>query len=292
MTCGDGEISFGEECEGDDLLGQDCTDAGMFDGGNLACDPVACTLDVSDCSVCGDMIVNGNEDCDTGDLDGGDCAGQGFPDGGMLACDDASCTYDTDMCTGDQCGDSVIDMGESCDTNELAGNTCEDEGFTGGSLDCMPLACGFDTSECSNNVIAVCSGDLGLAFDNLAPLINTQSPMNMGTVGDVDVYVDLLHTFNGDIDMQLRHVGSDTTVDLVFDDCGTQEDMQAYFNDEGNGPADCVSPIAIEGNLTPETPLSAIDGELIASDWELIITDDAGGDNGVLNSWCLYITED
>lgn len=48
------------------------------------------------------------------------------------------------------CGNDVIEGTESCDTNQLGGETCETQGnFTGGTLACTNF-CGFDTSGCTN----------------------------------------------------------------------------------------------------------------------------------------------
>jgi hypothetical protein len=46
------------------------------------------------------------------------------------------------------CGDSVIDVGEDCDTADLAGETCSTQGFTSGTLSCT-ASCTFNTSACS-----------------------------------------------------------------------------------------------------------------------------------------------
>jgi fibro-slime domain-containing protein len=57
--CGDGIVSFGEEC-----------DDGVNDGGYGEC--------ASDCTLgefCGDGIVNGPEQCDPGTMSSGECSG-------------------------------------------------------------------------------------------------------------------------------------------------------------------------------------------------------------------------
>ena len=46
------------------------------------------------------------------------------------------------------CGDSVIDVGEDCDTANLNGETCATQGFTSGTLSCT-ASCTFNTSACS-----------------------------------------------------------------------------------------------------------------------------------------------
>lgn len=47
------------------------------------------------------------------------------------------------------CGNAELDTGESCDSSNLGGRTCEDEGFSGGTLVCAS-DCTFDTSSCDS----------------------------------------------------------------------------------------------------------------------------------------------
>lgn len=51
-TCGDGAISPGEQCDGDDLQNFDCMSLGLS-GGTLSCDPMTCTFDTSMCMSMG-----------------------------------------------------------------------------------------------------------------------------------------------------------------------------------------------------------------------------------------------
>jgi len=48
--CGNGVIDAGEQCDGADLQGFDCASLGL-NRGMLACDPVMCTFDTSQCEV-------------------------------------------------------------------------------------------------------------------------------------------------------------------------------------------------------------------------------------------------
>jgi hypothetical protein len=50
--CGNATIEPGEQCEGTDLNGFSCVDLG-FAGGTLACDPMTCMYDASNCTVGG-----------------------------------------------------------------------------------------------------------------------------------------------------------------------------------------------------------------------------------------------
>ncbi len=212
-------------------------------------------------------------------------------DGGTL--NEWCVTVRTNSTTAPLCGDNVAENPpEICDGNGLSQTTCEDLGFIGGSLDCGPGCTGFDTSECSNGVIAVCNSGLGLPLDamNLSQL-DTINLADMGTVADVDVFVQVDHAWTGDLDISLTNDTAAITVDLVSDQCGTQNDVWAFYNDEGNGLADCTDPYGFEGNLTPEQPLDVFDTLPIAGDWTLNVVDDFGAfDDGTWNEWCIYIT--
>lgn len=96
-ACGNGVVDAGEECDGTDLAGLDCTAlGGGFAGGTLACAD-DCTLDASGCTTCGNGAIDAGEACDGASLGGLGCGDLGFS-GGTLGCDGA-CTYDTTACT-------------------------------------------------------------------------------------------------------------------------------------------------------------------------------------------------
>jgi hypothetical protein len=146
--CGDMVIEGGEDCDGADLGGVDCTTFG-FEGGELLC-AGDCTYDVSNCfgdggGVCGDGVWDFDEDCDGADIFGS-CTDFGFP-GGELGCS-ADCTFDFSGCN--DCGNGVIDMGEVCDGSALGGQTCAGLGYMFGDLACSPTCEGVLEASCSN----------------------------------------------------------------------------------------------------------------------------------------------
>jgi len=115
----------------------------------------------------------------------------------------------------------------------------------------------------------------------------------MGTIADVDVFVDMTHTYMGDIDMFVSADDLSLQTDLAMDECFSPNDMFAFFNDEGSAAVgdDCQEPIAVEGNLTPVGDLSVFDGNEASGSWTLTVDDDASfADDGTLNEWCVYIT--
>jgi hypothetical protein len=82
---------------------------------------------------------------DTGTTDTGATADTGATDSGTTG--DSSSSGDP----GGVCGDSLIDMGEDCDSDELGGATCDSigMGFVGGTLSCAG-DCTFDVSACDS----------------------------------------------------------------------------------------------------------------------------------------------
>lgn len=77
-----------------------------------------------------------------------DCAsGQRYGDlAEMLAQECVPPSGDTDA--GGECGDGVLDPGESCDGSDIGDATCSSEGFASGAVSCTDT-CEFDTSNCS-----------------------------------------------------------------------------------------------------------------------------------------------
>ncbi len=109
------------------------------------------------------------------------------------------------------------------------------------------------------------------------------------TVVDVNVLVNITHTYDGDLDLSL--VGPNgTVVDLSSDNGGSGENfVNTLFDDEAATSITAGSP-PFTGSFRPEQPLAAFDGIDAAGTWTLRVTDDAGGDTGTLNSWALNLT--
>lgn len=84
------------------------------------------------------------------------------------------------------CGNGVARGGEQCDGGDLAGQTCESQGFTGGTLSCS-ADCGLDTSGCTTttpdpNATSTPGGGGGGATRTPTPAL-TPTPANTATPG-------------------------------------------------------------------------------------------------------------
>ncbi|MEP0265759.1 proprotein convertase P-domain-containing protein [Dokdonia sp.] len=118
----------------------------------------------------------------------------------------------------------------------------------------------------------------------------------MGTIGvdaDIDnVTLDIFHTFDGDLDITLiSPVG--TMLDLTSDNGGAGDSFtMTEFRDGAPNITTGAAPFT--GMFQPEggTFAATFDGESTTGNWVLSVTDDAGGDQGTLNSWSISFCDE
>jgi subtilisin-like proprotein convertase family protein len=100
-------------------------------------------------------------------------------------------------------------------------------------------------------------------------------------VTDVNVSLNISHTWVGDLRVSLSHNSTGRTVQLYNIDCGDNDNLIAVFDDEAPVAASCPP----NGTYQPAVPLTALDGINATGTWTLTVSDNATGDSGVLNSW-------
>ena len=110
------------------------------------------------------------------------------------------------------------------------------------------------------------------------------------TIDDIDVRVDLDHTW--DSDLQLILISPDRTKVRLFNRSGGSGDnIKATFDDEATTPiADGSAPF--DGDFIPDRSLSKFDGESTKGTWKLRIRDRAAGDVGTIYGVTLIVTPD
>ena len=110
------------------------------------------------------------------------------------------------------------------------------------------------------------------------------------TISDVNLELDITHTFMGDLTVSLNHEGAGTMFAQI---CGSTDDWLGTLDDDAMGP-----PTAGCGNGDPSlftttqsgSALDGFDGKPASGDWTLDINDAFGGDSGVLNASRFYGT--
>lgn len=122
-----------------------------------------------------------------------------------------------------------------------------------------------EVSECATPALAIPDNDPAGVTD----VINMPYPTGE-TVSSVEVYVDITHTWQGDLQVSLTSPGGVTV--LLHDRTGSSaDDLLGWY------PTD----------LAPAGDLADFGGGLLGGDWTLTVSDNAGSDLGTLNEWCL-----
>ncbi len=106
-------------------------------------------------------------------------------------------------------------------------------------------------------------------------------------VSDVNVNVNLDHTFLGDLVLTLVSPQG-TEVILTSNSCGEFSNIGAVFDDDAM-PFLCGNNPAIAGTVKPLGSLATFNGESAFGNWTLIVSDTAPADGGALNDFSLEI---
>jgi subtilisin-like proprotein convertase family protein len=120
-------------------------------------------------------------------------------------------------------------------------------------------------------------------------------PASAGKVRDLDVAINLFHSFDGDLDVTLTHVTTGTAVVLFQDVGGSNEGFLIRLNDEAGTDITAGTNAKIDGPISGTfnpggaALLSVFDEEDASGVWRLSIFDDSGGDSGTLFDWSLFV---
>lgn len=176
---------------------------------------------------------------------GEDCNNNGIPDVCDLSCLAPGCDQF------EKCG-----LAADCNGNEVP-DECEGEGFRYQSRPNVPIP---DNDP-----------------NGVSDTINVP---DSGNIADVNVNVSIVHTFIGDLTIDVEHAG--ITVRLWDRQCAGNDDLDIIFDDEGD-PVLCATPTV--GRFQPVQPLDVYDNGDITGDWTIKVVDNAPQDIGTLVAW-------
>lgn len=108
-------------------------------------------------------------------------------------------------------------------------------------------------------------------------------------INDVNVTINIEHTWDADLDVKLIAPDGTTEVVLFEDVGGSGDDFTGTILDSeaAQGIADGSAPFT--GTFSPQGNLGDLNGLSSLGDWTLSITDDANGDGGQLLDWSLQL---
>ena len=189
--------------------------------------------------------------------------------------------------------------------NAFAGQTIylliEAADASGGSL----VEAGIDDVEITAGAAPSCvtytSTNVPIALPNGTTSISSQLTVGpSATIADLDVDIDMAHAWVGDLSMVLTHQNTGTAVTII-DRPGVPastygcsgDDILATLNDEAAAPVEnqCAGGTpTINGTFSPNSALTAFDGESSSGTWQLTVTDNyTSADAGTLNGWSITV---
>ncbi len=154
------------------------------------------------------------------------------------------------------------------------------------AVNSTPFAIGYTvTTSCAtyNNTSGFAIPDgVGAGYGPMATS-NITVPAT-GTVGDVNVGLNVSHTWPNDLEITLLHNG--TSVILWNRACGNNDNFNITLSD-GSPNFTCVANMT--GTYSPSQPLSAFNGLEANGVWTLQVRDGYQQDTGSVNSWSIEV---
>jgi len=147
----------------------------------------------------------------------------------------------------------------------------------------------FTTTKNTNPSYPSTDTPIQIPDNNLTGITSTINVVEAKTVLDVNVRVNITHTYDGDLQISLL-APNGAIIPLATHRGGSGDDFSdTVFDDEAAAPiSNGGAPFS--GSFRPEAPLTAAEGGLATGAWRLKVVDDAGQDVGPLNSWSLILT--
>ncbi|SHG90279.1 thrombospondin type 3 repeat-containing protein [Winogradskyella jejuensis] len=185
-----------------------------------------------------------------------------------------------DLCDDDIDGDGVLNMDDNCPETANPDQADLDNNGIGEACDEI---CNFGRSE--DTPIFIPEEPDDIPFVVISEIFIEDNFI----INDINVSVDITHTWTGDLRIALiEPTGTDFI--LLSDQIGGSGDDYAntVFDDQASTPITAGSP-PFTGVFSPEQPLSTFNGTFSRGTWLLGIVDFANFDGGSFNEWTIEI---
>ncbi len=138
------------------------------------------------------------------------------------------------------------------------------------------------------NIVQFNSTNVPLAINDNQRIFSDIVITDAGTVADVDVQIDVTHTYDADLEVFLN--GPNGMRIVLFQDVGgSGNNFSGTILDDEAGTSITSGAAPFAGSYRPTGSLATYDGMSVTGTWTLEIFDDAAQDQGTLNAWSLLI---
>ena len=153
----------------------------------------------------------------------------------------------------------------------------------------------FTTGQLTCNVVNAADLNLPVTIPTVANTVPFNSTFNVttsATIADLNVTVNLTHTWVADLTLKLTSPAG-TVVTLITNKCDSAtaasvNNIAATFDDSGTAIT-CGDFPAITGTIASEQLLSQFNGQNSSGTWTLTVLDPYNADGGTIDSWSLNI---
>jgi len=127
----------------------------------------------------------------------------------------------------------------------------------------------------------------GLAANTNGPVVtNSISVPVTGVISDVNILLNVTHTYINDLVIQIEHPNNSTFSTVWNRACTSQDNFNVTLSD-GSPAFVCANNMT--GTFSPSTPLSVFNGLAANGTWDLFTADFYNGDTGSINSWSVVV---
>jgi subtilisin-like proprotein convertase family protein len=133
------------------------------------------------------------------------------------------------------------------------------------------------------------SNDVPHDITDLDTAVSTLQVDSSLTIGDLDVQLNIVHTFDGDLWLALVSPQNDTVVLSAHRGEDGENYTNTIFDDEATTPIGDGTP-PFTGSFIPDESLAAFDGHDAQGTWRLVVYDWSVQDEGQLVSWEIHVT--
>jgi subtilisin-like proprotein convertase family protein len=147
----------------------------------------------------------------------------------------------------------------------------------------------FETGKNVNPTYPTLDPPLSIPDSDPAGAISTVVVADNEVIQDVNVIVNITHTYDGDLEVAL--IAPDDTKVILSNRRGSSGNdfIETVFDDEA-AEAISAGTAPFTGSFQPDEPLSAFDGRMAAGTWKLRVEDKAGADVGTIDSWSIELS--